>query len=362
MTPRADRLPFARNAPPRSRAVSSFVKLVVAHLLCHQRVGVPLPLDEVIQRYWPDEGKELQLLQRAATSPLTTGFVGAQTGTTSKEFLLALGPASAGSALMRRGLMFEWAIGGLSVKVPAVVTAASGSGFVLEGTPITVEQFALTGALLAPCSLTSISVFSRETFRLSLPSLEMMVHTVLAESAGLRLDSVMFSNSGAVSGVSPAGLLLGLSSLTPSTTTPLSEALYQDAAALAAAVAPVAGNSPIVFVASPRQAVGLKLRLDPDQFDVLVSGALTDKTVLCVATNAIASAVAPTLNIDVSAESALHMEDTSPAMLAAGTGPTVATPIRSLYQTDTLACRLNLDVSWALRHPSGLSFMTNVSW
>src|SRR5262249_49909234 len=146
------------------------------------------------------------------------------------------------------------------------------------------------------------------------------------------------------------------------TATPLSEALYQDAAALAAAVAPVAANAPIVFVASPRQAVGLKLRLDPDQFEVLTSGALADKTVLCIASNAIASAVAPALNIHVGGESALHMEDTSPAALATGTGPTVATPIRSLYQTDTLACRLRFDVSWALRHSSGLSFMTNVSW
>jgi hypothetical protein len=369
MAPRPDRIPLRPDPSAlRSRAVNNFVRLVTAYLLRATSGGQAL--DDILWRYWStEEGREIQTLSRAATLPGSTasgGWAATLAQTTSREFLMSLGPVSAGSTLLRRCLTFEFGENAdAGIKVPAIVTAATGSGgFTKQGDPIAVKQFALTSVTLTPCALATISTFTRETMLLSMPSLETMVNAVLTQSAGLKMDAVMFSNASAVPDVSPAGLLQGLSGLTPSTATPLSEALVDDVGDLAAAVAPVALNAPIIFIAAPKQAVSLKLffRGNPPTYEVLTSSALAAGTVIAVATNAVASAIAPNLGIDVSSEATLHMEDTSPAQLATGTGPTVATPIRSLYQTDTLAARIRFDVGWALRHTSGLAFMNSVTW
>jgi hypothetical protein len=61
------------------------------------------------------------------------------------------------------------------------------------------------------------------------------------------------------------------------------------------------------------------------------------------------TATGDTPNFSVSDQAVLHMEDTTPAALSTGTTPTVATPIRSLWQTDTMAIRMIMDVNWAMR-------------
>jgi hypothetical protein len=363
MTPRADRIPFA-SKDQRPHAVNAFVRLVCAYLLRQDSPGRALP--EILERHWPEEQRrEIELLQRAATSPATSStsaWAGTLAQTTSREFLMSLSPASAGSTLLRRGLNFDFSQNDAGFKVPAVVSSVNQGAFVAQGNPIAVEQLALTGATLTPTTLAAITTFSRDVFRLTLPSMETMVRTVLTESIGLKLDSVMFSNAAAVTDVSPAGLLLGLSGLTPSTTTPLSEALVQDASALAGAVAPVASNGGVIFIAAPKQAMALRIWLGYNApFEVLASSALAAGTVICIALNCLASAIGA-LDVSVTDQSAIHMEDTNPAMLASGTGPVVASPIRSLFQTVTMASKVTFDVSWALRSSTGLAFMNGVSW
>jgi hypothetical protein len=66
---------------------------------------------------------------------------------------------------------------------------------------------------------------------------------------------------------------------------------------------------------------------------------------------------------DVSDQAVLHMEDTSPAAISAvGTPNTVAAPIRSLWQTDTMAIRMIMDLNWALRHADVVSYTTTMTW
>jgi hypothetical protein len=354
----------AASAEPRPVAVNTFVRLVSAYLLREMSPG--RTLEEILQKYWPEEQRrEVELLTRAASSPATSStaaWAGVLAQTTSREFLMSLAPASAGSTLLRRGLTFEFDQNDAGFRIPSVVSSVNSSAFVAPGSPIAVEQLSLASVTLSPASLRSITTFTRDVFRWSLPSMEMMVRTTLSESIGLKLDSVMFSNAAAVADVSPAGLLLGLVGITPSTTTPLSEALAEDVSSLAAAVAPVASNGPVIFVASPKQAMALKLWFGANApFEVLAASALADKTVLCIASNCLASAIGG-LNVSVSDSGAVHMEDTTPLALASGSGPTVASPIRSLYQTVSMAAKVSFDVSWALRSSTGLSFMNSVSW
>jgi hypothetical protein len=59
----------------------------------------------------------------------------------------------------------------------------------------------------------------------------------------------------------------------------------------------------------------------------------------------------------------LHMEDTSPlALSATGTPNTVAAPIRSLWQTDSIGIRAILSIAYTTRAPNAVSFITGVTW
>ena len=208
-----------------------------------------------------------------------------------------------------------------------------------------------------------LATFTREVFSHSTPTIEALASAVLSESVGLALDTALLDDSPG-DATRPAGLRNGISPLTASTTTPPSEALAEDVRELVVAVAGVAGNAPIILVASPAQAVSLKMWMGGNPiYEVLASSGLAGGVVVAVASNALVSAVDPVPRIDVSRAAVLHMEDVSPLQISAErTPPTVAAPVRSLFQTDTIALRLRLEVSWALRNAGGLAWMQNVIW
>jgi hypothetical protein len=57
------------------------------------------------------------------------------------------------------------------------------------------------------------------------------------------------------------------------------------------------------------------------------------------------------------------MEDTSPAQIGtAGAPNVVAAPVQSMFQTDALALRMILPMSWAMRRTGVLVERTAVTW
>jgi hypothetical protein len=65
----------------------------------------------------------------------------------------------------------------------------------------------------------------------------------------------------------------------------------------------------------------------------------------------------------VSTEATLHEEDTTPlAIGTAGTPNVVAAPTRSLFQTDAVAIRMVLYVTWAMRRTGMVQTIANVDW
>jgi hypothetical protein len=187
-----------------------------------------------------------------------------------------------------------------------------------------------------------------------------MVRQVLIESTGPAIDKVLFSTAAAGTD-RPAGLLHGISSLTPSTSTGKYEAIADDLQALVLAVAPVSGNGQIVMVASPDAAVAVRLRL-PQAVDwpVLASSSLAPKTAIMIAINAVVSAVEGTPLIDASQVAEFH-RNTVPTEIVTS-GGTVATPVGSLFQTDEVALRMRWPITWALRDARGLSWIQGVNW
>jgi hypothetical protein len=66
---------------------------------------------------------------------------------------------------------------------------------------------------------------------------------------------------------------------------------------------------------------------------------------------------------DVSDQATLHLEDTTPlAIGTAGAPATVAAPVRSLFQTDSMALRMIMDLNWGLRRAGVVAWTTAVTW
>jgi Phage capsid family len=309
--------------------------------------------------------RDTELLLRAATQPATTTTThwASELGATAvADFLVSMGSASAGSVLLKRAIQLQFG-GAAGILVPGVLSTAANSPFVAEASPIPLRALSLDGAMLSPKKFATIVTFTNELSKHSTLSIEVLVRAVLTESVGLALDAALFSNSPA-DAVRPAGLLLNVNPKSASTQTLPSEALLEDVETLTAGVAGVAGNAPVLLIAAPAQAIALHLRLARNSvFDVLASGALPEGTVMAVSANAVASAVDPTPRFETADEATLVELDSSvPQLGTAGTPNIVGAPAQSLFQTDTLALRLILELSWVMRSPGGIAWLQDVAW
>ena len=86
----------------------------------------------------------------------------------------------------------------------------------------------------------------------------------------------------------------------------------------------------------------------------IVSATVPAAKLIAVDAADFATALGDAPRFAVSTEATLHEEDTTP--LALGTGAqgsgVLAVPMRSLFQTDAVAIRMSLYVSWAMRRAS----------
>jgi hypothetical protein len=262
---------------------------------------------------------------------------------------------------MARGLRVTLT-GTASITVPSVLTTAADAGsWVSEGSPIRVRKLNLGGPKLDLFKLAAIRAFSDELRTYAVGDVEAIFRQTLSQAVALALDTKMFSADAAVAGTSPAGLLNGLSPLTAAAAGV--DAAMQDIKHLVEALATAGGGVQPVFIAAPGQAAVLKSRMSGSfDYPVLASGALAADTIIAVEGPSFATAFGAVPRFDVSDSAVLHFEDTSPAPLSTGTGPTVATPIRSLFQEHLTAVKMTLPVSYAMRATGHVQFITGVAW
>src|SRR5262249_34072728 len=147
------RQPFAAIAAARdARPGAIFIRAVAALLSAHQDF-IPDP----IPRHW-HEDHAVEMLTRAATSPAMItgpGWADSLAATALPDFLLNIGPASAGSTLLKRCLSLQFN-GAAAIRVPSINTSASPVGFVGEAAPIPAQQLSITsGVTLAPRMLST---------------------------------------------------------------------------------------------------------------------------------------------------------------------------------------------------------------
>jgi hypothetical protein len=307
-------------------------------------------LPEVVMRArWGDD-RDAMLVLRAASSPATTTNTVALTQV-GKRFLELLRPVSAGIDLLGRGITLDFN-GAASITLPSLSVPAI--DFVGEAMPIpAVAGTSSAGPTLTPHKIGVITSLTSEM--LNSGQAESLVRMALVDATAPAVDKVLLSATAAASD-RPAGILNGVTGLTPSTGTGQA-ALINDMRQLATAVGSVAGNSPIVIIGSPDVTAALRLWPPrPPEWPILTSNSLAAKTVIAVAASAVVSATDGAPQITASRE-AEYQSDTAPA-----SDGSLGVPRFSMYQKDSVALKLTWAITWTLRTQAAVAWITAVTW
>jgi len=308
-------------------------------------------LDIAQDRGWRDD-PGTALLLRAAQNPAMTTQTNwaAELAQVGLIFLAVLRPMSAGAQLLARCLQLSFD-GRAKLTLPAITGGAA--QWVGEGQPIPVLRLtAAAGPSIEPHKLAAIVELTSEM--VSGSDAEAMVRTALIDASAGALDASLFSST-AADALRPAGILVGATAVTASTDTIKSEAMADDLAKLAGAIAPYVGNNSIAYIASPAQAVRIAICADRLPFPVLMSSAIGSGTVIAIAMNALASVI-EAVRLDAAKSVSVVEVDTSPPAIGS------AGPARSAFQTDTMVIRIKLPVSWAVRDPRAVAYIPGTTW
>jgi HK97 family phage major capsid protein len=269
------------------------------------------------------------------------------------------------------------------MKIPVrAVTPALAGAWVGEGAAKPVKRASFSTVTLSPTKLAVISTFSEEMAMYGLPSIEGIIRQAMADDTGIALDTYLIDNVAATAGVRPAGLLNGVTPITASAATPATAAMVADLKALVAAITAVGGGGQgrvIALLVNPAQALSLGaaqtttgdfLFSSPSDaasrfgMHLIVSQNVPAGRVIAIDAADFATASGDVPRFAVSTEATLHEEDTTPLALGSGAqgSGVLAVPMRSLFQTDAVAIRMSMHVTWAMRRPSMVQTIAAVTW
>ena len=317
---------------------------------------------------------------RAATAPATTTTAGwaAELAVTGQgEFFNQITAGSVFQPVASRGMQITLGrYGQISMPTRAATPTVAGS-FVLEGSPIPVRQAAFTTVTIGLKKLAVITSYTREIAEHSTPEIEMILRQLIVDDTGIAIDTVFIDNVAATA-IRPAGIRAGVAGLTPTAGGGFT-ALVGDIKALVGALAGVNALRSPVWIMNPVQQIAISLTQNNDGdfpfqadinanrllgYSVVVSSTVPAGMVILINADDLMVVQGNTPRFDVSDQATLHYEDTSPLQLVTGAqgSGVVASPSRSLFQTDSLALRMILPMNWALLRTGSVAWVTGVTW
>jgi hypothetical protein len=224
-----------------------------------------------------------------------------------------------------------------------------------------------------------ITTWTREIDEHSIPAIEGLLRQAIQEDTAVSLDSVLLDTNAATV-VRPAGLFNGVAPLTPTAGGGFN-ALVGDLKQLSGAILTgTQGNiRAMAWLMNPQQVLSASLTSAPGvgvfpfkdelgrgqllTYPVIDSGTVPLGTVGVLDAADFVSVGGEGPRFEISDQATLHMEDTAPLPIGSeGTPPTVAAPVRSLFQTDSIALRLILPINWALRRTGVVAWTQGVTW
>jgi len=150
----------------------------------------------------------------------------------------------------------------------------------------------------------------------------------------------------------PAGLRNGIAALTASNASDPFEAVYEDIATLLNAVGAVGGTGPYYIIGNAGRMLGVQLRSAGQAGIQFLASTAVGNDMIAVAAQALVAALSPDPDVEAANAATLVMDDTAPVT------PDTTHPTKSMFQTATVALKMRWPVSWALRDPRGLAWLT----
>lgn len=260
--------------------------------------------------------------------------------------------------------------------VPLVGQTEGGEGYwVGEGKAKPLTSFEYSRNILDIFKVANIAVVTEELLRRSSPAAEALLRDNLAAAIAARLDTDFVNPSkAAVAGVSPASITNGVTPVASSGTD--ADAIRADIRALMATFI-AARNAPTsgVWLMGSVTALALSMMVNPlgqaefagismtggtfNGMPVIVSDYLPAGIVVLANASDIYLADEGGVQVDMSREASLEMAD-NPAHNS--DTPTGATSLVSMFQTNSVAFRVERYINWARRRPSAVAYLTGVDW
>lgn len=332
---------------------------------------------QVLERRYRDH-EMTNVFVRAAVDPAKTtvsGWASELIETETVAFLETLRDISFFPRLAGMGANLQFGPGRAAIKIPSRSSTPSISGsFVAEGAPIPVRRFGLTSTTLSPHKMGVITYFTKEMAKYSNPQIEGMLRTEIRGDTADTIDTLLIDAT-AGSTTRPAGLLNGVSALTASTAGGW-EAIMEDIETLAAPFDTAKAGRNLVLLMNKREGRKLSFVPGPDKRlgsmrQLLIDADITPISSVNVPAGRLimldaadfAAAAGDQPEFDASEQAVIHAEDTSPANIGtAGSPNTVAAPVISMFQTASIALRMLLDVTWAMRRTGMVQWIDGADW
>jgi hypothetical protein len=314
--------------------------------------------EKILARNWPHDSKA-ELILKGAASPSSTTNTGLPPHDIVGAFR-SLAPGSAAWKLFANDAALKLDLTGVStVSIPHVASFPPQPVFVAEGAPGPVVQWSLMKSVVGPArKIMVISAISEELESASPQSVSGVIGRVLSDATNKSIDVIAF-DANAGDAVRPPGLLFGVTPITAATAGAyLQETIAKDLSNLVGAIG-AAGIDPsdVVYVSGPRE---VSLMQNLADVDAIMSLGVPAKTVIAVAVSGVASGYRGPVEIDISRESVLHFEASSPGEIVSTPGVS-ATPSKSLFQSGLIAVRVRANAAWAAA-PGAVAYTTGVNW
>jgi HK97 family phage prohead protease/HK97 family phage major capsid protein len=258
-------------------------------------------------------------------------------------------------------------------------TPTIAGSFVGEGLPIPVRQGAFTSISLTPMKMAVITTWTRELNDHSIPAIEGLLRDAIVYDTSVATDAVLLDANPATT-VRPAGILNGVAGLTPTAGggfTALTGDIKQLSGAL---LTGTLGNvRKPVWLLNPQQvnsasfAIATGAGVFPYRDEIgqgrlggwpfIQSGTVPAGTVIVIDAADFVSVTGDGPRFEISDQATLHFEDTTPLDISTSGSPNVvAAPVKSMFQTDMLALRLILPLTWAIRRTGTIAWVTGITW
>jgi HK97 family phage prohead protease/HK97 family phage major capsid protein len=335
------------------------------------------------QIYGDDDQTKLvtDLVLRAASAPAmttVTGWAAELVQQTYAAMMPTLMPQAILTRLAARGLSLQFGRAGKIIIPTRSRTPSLAGSFVGEGQAIPVRQGAFTAQTLTPKKVGIISSWTKEMDEHSIPAIEGVLREAIQADTTVAVDSVLI-DANAATLIRPAGLLNGIAAQTPTAGGGMAALVGDLKLLIGALTTSTYGNvrSP-VWLMNPTDVLGASLVNTANtgvfpfkeevgrgtllNIPIIDSGTIPAKTMILIdaADFVVADGGAP--RFEISDQATLHFEDTNPADLVSGSPGVVATPQKSLFQTDSIALKMVMPLNWVQRRAGTIAWTQNVTW